>query len=114
MIVNKAPSACNLIGGSSSKTFTSFLLSGIEKFSGTLFTVIFTYAYVDWFVPPAVVLLTYPYTWNVPTWVGVPVIVFLSADQLKPRGRSPPTELTLAFAGILRVIGAISLPAVNV
>ena len=65
-------------------------------------------------MPPAVVLLTYPYTWKVPTSVGVPVIVFLSADQLKPLGKVPPTELTVAFAGILRVIGAISLPAVNV
>ena len=42
------------------------------------------------------------------------MIVFLSADQLKPLGKVPPTELTVAFAGILSVIGVISLPAVNV
>ena len=42
------------------------------------------------------------------------MIVFLSADQLKPLGKAPPTELTVALAGILRVIGGISLPAVNV
>ena len=47
VIDSTAPSACRLIGGSSSKAFTVFVLSGIEKFSGTLFTVILIYAYVD-------------------------------------------------------------------
>ncbi|KXT90689.1 hypothetical protein SMIDD26_01973 [Streptococcus mitis] len=42
------------------------------------------------------------------------MIVLLSVDQLKPLGKVPLTELTVALAGILSVIGAISLPAVNV
>ena len=42
------------------------------------------------------------------------MIVFLSEDQLKPLGKVPPTELTVAFAGILSVIVGILLPAVNV